>query len=184
VGLFETNNNNFNMSGVGEAALALGLISSIITIIDTAKKIYEAANDANGLPKAFNDVAAKLPLVTLLLEEAEAYTQRTDVDPKVCSAFSSILVSCRKNANDLQEIFQKVVPKGGAPRWVRYQTAARRLGKGRQVEDLIADILDSLNLMSNVHSFPEAMQRELARSLEEVLEMKPTLVNYQPTQQC
>ena len=39
------------MSGVGEAGLVLGLVSSSIAIFDAAQQIYEAASDISGLPK-------------------------------------------------------------------------------------------------------------------------------------
>jgi hypothetical protein len=41
------------MSGVGEASLVLGIISSILSIIDAANKFYQAVEDEAGLPANF-----------------------------------------------------------------------------------------------------------------------------------
>jgi hypothetical protein len=41
------------MSGVGEASLVLGIIFSIISIIDATKQVYEAIVDEAGLPTNF-----------------------------------------------------------------------------------------------------------------------------------
>jgi hypothetical protein len=41
------------MSGVGEAATVVALISNIIPLVSAAKNIYDAAEDASGLPKKF-----------------------------------------------------------------------------------------------------------------------------------
>jgi hypothetical protein len=50
------------MSGA-EAGLVIGLISGLLQLLDTAKKVYDAAQDAKGLPKAFREVAERIPLV-------------------------------------------------------------------------------------------------------------------------
>lgn len=51
------------MSGAAEASLVIGLISGTITIIEAAKKIYQAAKGVSGLPEDFRAVAQKLALV-------------------------------------------------------------------------------------------------------------------------
>lgn len=44
------------MSGA-EVIAVLGVISSVIAIVDGTKKVYDAASDAHGLPEAFREVA-------------------------------------------------------------------------------------------------------------------------------
>jgi hypothetical protein len=61
------------MSGIEGAGLVIGIIGSIITIIDSTTKVYEAAHDAKGLPSAFNSVAERFPIVKLTLDNALAY---------------------------------------------------------------------------------------------------------------
>ena len=41
------------MSGIGEASVVLGLISSTIAIFEAAQEINEAASDATGLREGF-----------------------------------------------------------------------------------------------------------------------------------
>lgn len=59
-----------SLSGVGEVALVLGIISFIISIIDATKQVYEAVEDEVGLPTNFKKSATKLPS---LLEEKMGY---------------------------------------------------------------------------------------------------------------
>ena len=54
------------MSG-GEAALVLGVISSVISIIDAIKQVYDAAANVQGLPEAFREVSARLLIVRILV---------------------------------------------------------------------------------------------------------------------
>ncbi|KAH9218174.1 hypothetical protein DL95DRAFT_385956, partial [Leptodontidium sp. 2 PMI_412] len=141
------------MSGVGEASLVLGIISSIIAIVTAAKNIYDAANDTSGLPKAFHKVAAKLPIVVVILKQADEYIHQPQVDQGAKDAFKIILSRCEASAKELHEIFAKVVPKDGASRVERYFSAARKIGRGGRVEDLIAEILKEIGLLIACSSF-------------------------------
>ncbi|KAH7309353.1 hypothetical protein BKA65DRAFT_171786 [Rhexocercosporidium sp. MPI-PUGE-AT-0058] len=141
------------MSGVGEASLVLGIISSIIAIVTAAKNIYDAANDTSGLPKAFHKVAAKLPIVVVILTQANEYIHHSQVDQSTRDAFKIILYRCEASSKELHEIFARVVPKDGASRVERYISAARKIGQGGRVEDLIAEILKEIGLLLTSSSF-------------------------------
>jgi hypothetical protein len=78
------------MSGVGEASLVLGIISSIIAIIDAINQVYEAVKDEAGLPTNFKKSATKLPLISKLLEDAEGYINNT-ADESIKAAFAPTL---------------------------------------------------------------------------------------------
>jgi len=113
------------MSGIGEASLVLGVISSIISIIDTTKKIYDAAHDINGLPKAFRDVAGKLPLILELVKGAEQFVKSSDINQDACKALKTILEPCRRRMTEVQEVFDKVIPKKRGSIVDRYLKAGR-----------------------------------------------------------
>jgi hypothetical protein len=165
------------MSGVGEASLVLGIISAIISIIDATKQVYEAVEDANGLPANFKKSASKLPLISKLLEDAEKYVETTDEATKV--AFKPTLESCQLQATHLQELFSKVMPEEDDSRLDRYVKAARTIGKGGRVEDLVKGILDNLQLMAL--NFPEVTtarsKEQLVKAIEEVSKMEHSLPN-------
>jgi N-terminal domain on NACHT_NTPase and P-loop NTPases len=165
------------MSGVGEASLVLGIISSILSIIDATNKFYEAVEDEAGLPTNFKKSAAKLPVISKLLEDAEGYVKAAD--ESVEAAFTPTLEDCKVQAAQLEELFGKVMPKGGDSRWDRYVKAARIIGKGGRVETLIKGILDDLQLLAT--KFPEVTtprrKDQLAKAIEEVAGMEPSLPN-------
>jgi hypothetical protein len=165
------------MSGVGEASLVLGLISSIIQIITAAKDVYNAANDASGLPRAFHDVANKLPIILVLLKQADEFANRPGVNVETCEAFRRILEPSKRRSQELHEIFTKVIPKGNSS-WVeRYSSAVRKLGKGGRVENLIEEILRDMSLFSAYFAFPEATERALLTALEEMKSMDTSLTD-------
>ena len=157
----------------------LGIISSIISIVTAAKNIYDAAKDKNGLPKAFHHVAAKLPIVIVILKQASDYAQRPKVDNNTRDAFQGILSRCETSAKELQEIFEKSIPKEGASRFDRSVSAARTLRKGSRVEDLIAEILKEIALLLASSSFAS---QNLLQKFDEALE-KVSLADVQTTEQ-
>jgi hypothetical protein len=164
------------MTGIGEAGLVLGIISSIISIIDATKQVYDAVEDDAGLPKNFKRSAAKLPLISKLLEDAETYIN-SSADAATKAAFTSTLEDCKRQATQLQELFVKVIPGGGDSRGERYIKAARTIGKGGRVESLTKGILDGLQLLAT--DFPGIMQprrkKELEIAIDDVSKMKPSL---------
>ncbi|KAK6512493.1 hypothetical protein TWF481_001377 [Arthrobotrys musiformis] len=164
------------MSGIGEASLILGLISSIITVIDATKRVYDAVEDEAGLPKNFKKSAAKLPLIVKLLEDAEKFVGNTP-DDSLKTAFTPTLESCKRQAASLQKLFEKVMPEEGGSRLDRYLKAARTIGKGGRVESLTMDILKDLQLLAT--RFPDFTntrgQGQLKEAIEEIAKMEPSL---------
>jgi hypothetical protein len=164
------------MSGVGEASLVLGIISSIISIIDATKQVYEAVEDEAGLPTNFKKLAAKLSLISKLLEDAERYIDNM-ADKSVKLTFKPTLENCKVQATQLQELFHKVMPEEGDSRLDRYIKAARTIGKGGRVESLTRGMLDDLQLLAT--KFPEVTtprgKEQLAKAIEEVSKMEPSL---------
>src|SRR3954464_3534845 len=136
------------MSGFAEAGAVLGLISSIITIIETAKDLYEAANDANGHSYALSNAAAKLPLVAIILRDAKEYARLSTTDDATRKAIGELLEPDERRATELCDILQKVVPKDRVSTFDKYRTATRKMMKGGRVETLIKAILQDMQVLS------------------------------------
>ncbi|KAM0169104.1 hypothetical protein ACHAPF_010290 [Botrytis cinerea] len=162
------------MSGVGEASLVLGIISSIIAIIDATKQIYDAVEDEGGLPENFKKSSAKLPLISNLLRDAERYVDdmTNEVDK---SAFLLTLKDCKFQASQLKKLFEKVIPEEGASRMDRYIKAVRTIGKDSQVESLMKGILYDLQLLATSFPVKPSNEYQLAQAIEEVSKMKSSL---------
>ncbi|KAK0130235.1 hypothetical protein ONS96_000758 [Cadophora gregata f. sp. sojae] len=154
------------MSGIAEASLVLGIISSIISIVTATKHIYETANDASGLPKAFHKVTAKLPIVVLILQQANGYIQKPHVDQVTRDAFRTVLSRCELSAKELLDIFAKALPKDGTSRVEKYLSAAKKIGQGSRVKELTADILQEIGLLLASTSFAT---QQAVQAVEEAL---------------
>jgi N-terminal domain on NACHT_NTPase and P-loop NTPases len=161
------------MSGA-EASLVIGLISSVITIVQATKQVYDAANDAEGLPEAFRDVAKKLPLVEDALQLA-----KNSVDNTTCAVIKPVIRSCEVKSSRLKVLFEKVIPKDGASRKEHYEKALRTVGKGSKVETLMEQILKELHLLANHQTFAVAAKlAELAAAIEELSKTPPSAPDF------
>jgi hypothetical protein len=158
------------MSGA-EAIAVLGVISSIITLVDGIKQIYDAATSAEGLPEAFREVAGRLPIVTDILAATKEYIKERDVSEDSCKGVKHIAEACQEKAGKLDRLFRKVIPGDSASRSERYISAVRSLGKGSEVEKLMKGILEDVQLLACEHDMRIAttIQREqIAKAIAEV----------------
>jgi hypothetical protein len=157
------------MSGA-EAGFVIGLISGVISIIEAAKTVYDAAGDAKGQPEAFRQVAARLPLVVDILCTAEK--SAPELDETTQEAIEPTLKSCKAKAEKLQEIFQKVVRKDDDKWFDRYKKAIRTLGKGDKVECLMEGILKDTQLLAREKLMGIATEAQVKGLEEAIIEMK------------
>ena len=184
------------MSGA-EAITILGLISSVITIIETSRDLYDAASSAQGLHEAFRAVSQNIPLVLNILRDCKKvqeqinqdYSLTTDADRKrdieeSSKAVEPLILACEENAKRLQEIFQKVVPDEDAGWAERYKKAAHAVmpGKKRKVEDLMKEILEKLQLLHTSQFFKseneqknEKKSKELEAAISQLSELPSSL---------
>jgi hypothetical protein len=152
------------MSGV-EAIAVIGLISSVVTIVQEIKQVYDTANDVTGLPEAFREVAKNLPLVEDTLQLV-----KDSVDGKTCTVINPVIKTCEVKTGSLKKLFDEVVPKEGAKRMERYEKALRSLGKGSRVEDLMGQILEELQLLAAHRVFANAAElAELAAAIKDAM---------------
>jgi len=155
------------MSGA-EAIAILGLISSIITIIETSKSLYDAASDVKGLHEAYRAVSVNIPIILETLRDCKRIQQRADdihrtsTDATVrrdleesAKAVKPILVACESNAKRLKTIFEEIIPSKHASRFDRYRKAAKAVSpeRRRKVEELMKDLLEKLQLLLTNHYF-------------------------------
>jgi hypothetical protein len=184
------------MSGA-EVITVLGLISSVITIIETSRDIYDAASSAEGLHEAFRAVSQNVPLVLNILRDCKKVQEQVDKEYSLTidknlkrdieesnKAVEPLILACQENAKRLQEIFEKVVPDDEASWFERYKKAAHAVmpGKKRKVEDLMKEILEKLQLLHTSRFFKseneqknEKKSKELETAISQLSELPSSL---------
>ena len=161
------------MSGA-EAFTIVGLISSIITIVETSKKLYDASHDARGLHAAFRDVAQNIPLVLDILRDCQTIQQQVDKDrestidaaqklelEESSAATKAVMADCYMKAQALESTFEKVMPGEGAKKRERYKKAAKSMkpGRAKKVVDLMAGIMTNLQTLQTSRCFKDQLEK-------------------------
>ncbi|KAI4599951.1 hypothetical protein KJ359_001687 [Pestalotiopsis sp. 9143b] len=165
------------MSGV-EAAAVLGVISSVIAIVDGTKKVYDAASSATGLPIAFREVSTRLPIVKGILESTKQHIDDAHTDTASYSVIKTLIEACEDRAKRLKAIFDKVIPGDEDSRLTRYISAAKTLGKGERVETLMQALMKDVLLLASKHVMELATSQQvvgLSTSIKELSAIDPSL---------
>lgn len=170
------------MSGAEFVAVA-AVASSIIAIIDGMNQVFQAALDAEGLPKVFRRASHKLEIISEILEATRSILVKKDATA-VDSAIQKTIERCQSDWQNLKELFEKVIPDEGASRMERYRKAARTLGKGSKVELLMKDLLENVQLLATFKIMTEGGEEviesnvnteKLEKHIAEVESWEPSL---------
>ena len=165
------------MSGA-EALAVLGAIASIVSIVDGIKKVYDAAKDAQGLPVAFREVAARLLIVGDILTSAKQHIDKGDLDEDSCKGVRTVVETCEKKVKRLNELFSKAIPENGALNLKRYYRAVKTYGKGNEVESLMKDILEDVQLLTSEHDmkiWTNTQQEEIVKAIATMSAVEPSV---------
>ena len=165
------------MSGA-EAIAVLAVISSIISIVDGTKQVYDAATNAQGLPEAFRAIAGRLPIVRNILGSAKQHIDNGDVDEDSCKGVKHVVEDCETKAKKLDTLFQKATPKDGASDLERYYKAVKAYGKGNEVENLMKGMLGDVQLLAcerGMKTATKAQQEQIVKTVTEVSAVLPSV---------
>jgi N-terminal domain on NACHT_NTPase and P-loop NTPases len=149
----------------------LGLISSVITVLDTITKVYGDVKDAEAVPKEFREITQRLPIIQATLQIFKAHISTRSLGEESCGALKGLIQGCKDKALRLEIIFRKVVPQASPERLECYRVAIDTLGEGYQVEALIDGILRDIKWLAEnpaVNAVTEAEVQKLAKAIEEL----------------
>ncbi|KAN0066791.1 hypothetical protein V8E54_015080 [Elaphomyces granulatus] len=147
----------------------LGLISSVITVLDTITKVYGDVKDAEAVPKEFREITQQLPIIQATLRIVKAHISTRSLDEESCRAIKGPIQGCKDKALRLEIIFRKVVPQASPERRECYRVAIDMLGEGYQMEVLIEGILRDIKWLAGnpaVNAATEPEVQKLAKAIE------------------
>ncbi|KAK4210289.1 hypothetical protein QBC37DRAFT_35880 [Rhypophila decipiens] len=140
----------------------VGLITSIITITETLVKVYKCLKDIEDLPREFQDVGNRLPLLGQSLHAAKSGAGSITSDGEA-DALHTLLVSCEKKTEQLLEIFEKI-RDNATERSVKaaYKKLDLRLGKASRVQTLMDEILKDVQVLAAHRAFKPALRAQVS----------------------
>ncbi|GAB7345583.1 hypothetical protein MBLNU457_3885t2 [Dothideomycetes sp. NU457] len=143
------------MSGA-EAALVLGLVSSVLAIFDAASQVYDAAHDAKGLTKAFQATADQIPLVQHTLSLAEESLKADRVGEEAAKSVKPVLERCKENGQKVKDAFDKALPLKNASTTERYKRAAQMRLKSGEIKKSMEIVMECLDLLAKEQIFQDS----------------------------
>ncbi|KAM0491832.1 hypothetical protein ACHAP8_010336 [Fusarium lateritium] len=161
------------MSGIE----VIGLIGSIVGIVQFIAEVSNALKNAKDLPEAFQEVGDRIALVQDILQKVENNIDRT-ADDGTYQAVRTILEDCKDKAKQLEAIFQAVASTDKTPRIKRYALVVKRLGKGKRVEVLAKGMIEDTQLLVMEHTAQAATEDQLTKladAIEVLSEIEPSL---------
>lgn len=144
------------MSGA-EAMAVLSLVSSVITIFESAQEIYEAVNDASGLPKKFRTAADQIPVIHKALTLAEENIKANAVTDDALLKAQPVLKHCKDRATELKDIFHKSIPGKDASRSERLKKAMAIKMHSAKVKDYVKEIIEGMELLAQTQIFQDSL---------------------------
>lgn len=158
-----------------EVDLVLGLISSILTVLNAIAKVYSDAKDVESVPGEFREIPRQLAIVQATLQIAEKHI-RTRLDEESSKTIKEPIQKCKDKALRLETILRKVIPHASARRLEYYRVARDALGKGYRVETLIEEILGDIKSLAEnpaVSVATESQVEKLAKAIKEPSAIMP-----------
>ncbi|KAF5718738.1 Het-eN [Fusarium mundagurra] len=163
----------------------VGLVSAILTILETIGKLSDAIKNAKHLPPAFREVADKLPIVRDILQAVEKhFSNSPDQGPD--EARKAVLKHCRDKAEKLEKLFKAVDPSEDTSNLKRYALMARSLGKGHRVEVLSKGMMEDVKLLVQNHAAQAATEAQVAKlseAIQEISSVEPSLAEEEAVSQ-
>jgi len=123
---------------MAEALAVVGLVSTIVQFIDFGTKIVERLNEltseVDGLPKTFQAVKVKLPILIDMLHHTEQQIFADHDNLETATAMKPLINACLTEIIHLQTIFDKALPPQKSPSWQRRLRALRNLSHDKDVD--------------------------------------------------
>lgn len=108
------------LSAVAEVTTVVGLVSSIISILEIIQTIHHAIKDVKCPPQGFRQVAQKRPLAQGTLRITEGYMKERTLQSDDCEAMRPIVDEYKNRVDNSKKVFQNVEAPPDASRLQHY----------------------------------------------------------------
>lgn len=137
---------------MAEAAAALGLISSVISLVDFSSKLIKRLNEyqdaIDEAPEIWRNIAVQLPLLTIALQMIQVQAEAGHVQDKVAQALKLLVDETMVQTRNLDCQLSKILPPKTATTWERKLLAVKSLSADKEVAAAFAQIQDCVKTLS------------------------------------
>ena len=160
------------MSGA-EALAVVGIVANIIQLIDFSGKVIsrikEYEGDGQRIPSSFQDVQARLPLISCALDEIHRQVLGGQISEENCKSLKVVLEHCKTRLAELRKIFDEVLCQGGASKGERIWKGMQSLRKEKKVEQILQELSRSTQSLILFHVVAAPTTRVIESQVNEVM---------------
>lgn len=151
---------------MAEFIAVIGVIGSIIAIVDKVTGIVKTAKDVDGLPETFRLAFEKLPIISDTLSTTKT-TLEANKASEVPKSVADTVERCKARVVALEILLNKVMPSDKASMLKRYYKAvtAALSGKEGKVEVLIKAMLEDILLLASFKTMAMLGTEEVIRTI-------------------
>lgn len=150
----------------------IGIVSSIIAVVDTTIKICKAAKE---LPQDLRVIAEMLPLIHDIIQMCGVNIKGGEVDEKTKTSIRPALKRCEENARILYNIVERALPKSSDSPPERAAKAGRVVfSRVKDAKILMDQIYHDLALLQQQQIFQSA---DLLENIEKGIDKLTELAN-------
>jgi len=166
-----------------EASQVLSQISSISTVLDAVKTVYDHFKDAESVPILFQEITTQqLPVLRDALRIAEQQITERSLDEESSRLIKPALAGCKDKALRLECMFRKVVPRASTLGLEPYRLAVDALGQGYRMEILMKGMLEDMKLLIENQATSAVARNEVGKIVKAIEELSAiTLVTSEET---
>ena len=158
---------------MAEALAVVGVVSSIVQLVDYAAKVVARLNDfarsAGEVPRAFRQIKTELPLIADSLRRIRDRAPASGVEEATLDAVEPVIEDCLRAVTRLDALLDTAVPSADASSWERRRKAFLSLGKDKRV----AEIARSIGGYVQVLTLHQAVQGSRPRDAAPPAAIKP-----------
>jgi hypothetical protein len=126
---------------MAEVVAAIGLVSSIVQLVEFGSKIVNRLDDFQSnvgqVPQTFRDIKNQLPLLLNTLQRTKTQAEAGDIDGDTQRAILSVVEGCRSQIQLLDETLVKTLPAKGESKWRRGVKVFRSVSQEKDIQQIV-----------------------------------------------
>ena len=133
-----------NVSPTMEVAAIIGLIASIISLVELSAKvvsrIHESVSQISEIPKSFLALTIRLPLLTVALQRIRTQAEAGRVPDDVTNILKAVVDNTSQQVAAIQICLSKILPRDGASKLERAVKTLKILAEEDEVQQALEKI--------------------------------------------
>lgn len=137
---------------MAEALAVIGILSSIVQLVDFGSKLLDRLNDfvtnTKDVPDAFRNIYIQLPLTAATLQRLSHRIQRNGLTDNEQKALQAIVDRNLELIHDIDDVLARTIPSKSSSPFEKRLLALQSLRHDKRIQKASAQLLQNVNLLT------------------------------------